>query len=111
MELKDYSMATEAEAWNLPKFTLTAGTAIHINDKVSITGSVLFRGTTYDRLSATQIVTINSFADLSGGVEYKFNSRLVIFGKVNNILNTTYQTWLYYPDYGFNIFGGVGYKF
>lgn len=111
VELKDYQMATEAQAWNLPKFVLTAGTAIHINDKVSITGSVIFRSSTQDRLSATQIATLGSFADLNGGVEYKATSRLSIFGQVNNILNSGYQTWLYYPNYGFNIFGGVGYKF
>ena len=32
VEFKDYQMATEAQAWNLPKFKLTAGTAIRIND-------------------------------------------------------------------------------
>jgi hypothetical protein len=111
VELKDYQLATEAQPWNLPKFTLTAGTAININDKVKVTGSVLFRSATEDRLSATQTATIGSFADLSGGVEYKATNRLSIFGQVNNILNSTYQTWLYYPNYGFNIFGGVGYKF
>jgi hypothetical protein len=30
---------------------------------------------------------------------------------VNNILNTTNMPWLYYNNYGFNIFGGVGYAF
>ncbi|RKR85409.1 hypothetical protein BDD43_5680 [Mucilaginibacter gracilis] len=111
IELKDYQLATEAQAWNLPKFVLTAGTAIKINDKVSITGSVLFHSDTKDMLSATQMASIKSFVDLSGGVEYKATNRLSIFGQVNNILNSTYQTWLYYPNYGFNIFGGVGYKF
>lgn len=111
IELKDYQLATEAQPWNLPKFVLTAGTAININDKVKVTGSVLFHSDMQDRLSATQTVTIGSFADLSGGVEYKATNRLSIFGQVNNILNSTYQTWLYYPNYGFNIFGGVGYKF
>jgi hypothetical protein len=111
VELKDYQMATEAQPWNLPKFTLTAGTAIHINDKVNVTGSVVFRGTRQDRLSPTQIVSLDSFADLSGGVEYKVTSRISIFGQVNNILSNSYQTWLYYPNYGFNIFGGAGYKF
>jgi len=111
IELKDYQLATEAQPWNLPKFTLTAGTAIHINDKVNVTGSVVFRGARQDRLSPTQIVTLDSFADLSGGVEYKVTSRISIFGQVNNILSNSYQTWLYYPNYGFNIFGGAGYKF
>jgi hypothetical protein len=113
VEFKDYQMATEAQAWNLPKFKLTAGTSIRITDKVNITGTLLIRGATYSRDVNFTIpqVNIKSFADLSGGVEYKVNSRVFIFGKVNNILNTTNQTWLYYPDYGFNIFGGAGLSF
>jgi outer membrane cobalamin receptor len=113
VEFKDYQMATEAQAWNLPKFKLTAGTSIRITDKVNITGTLLIRGATYSRDVNFTIpqVNIKSFADLSGGVEYKVNSRVFIFGKVNNILNTNNQTWLYYPDYGFNIFGGAGLSF
>ncbi len=121
VEFKDYQMATEAQAWNLPKFKLTAGASIQISDNVKITGSLLIRGAAYDKsyiLSPTPgsspsvvALPINSFVDLSGGVEYKVNSKIFIFGKVNNILNTTNQTWLYYPDYGFNIFGGAGYSF
>lgn len=113
VEFKNYQMATETQAWNLPKFKLTAGTAIQITDKIKITGSLLFRGATYSRdvdLSKG-VVNISSFADLSGGVEYRINKRIFIFGKVNNILNTNNQTWLYYPDYGFNIFGGAGFSF
>jgi outer membrane receptor protein involved in Fe transport len=71
----------------------------------------LFRGNTYDRLNNGAVVNINSFADLSGGVEYKATGRLSVFVNVNNLLNQNYQTWLYYPDYGFNIFGGAGFKF
>lgn len=123
VEFRDYVMATEQQPWNLPKFKLTAGMAIHINDKVTINGTVLFRGIANDRLisittlldgsssTTTTIVPINSFADLSGGIEYKINNRLSIFGQVNNILNSINQVWLYYPNYGFNIFGGVGYHF
>lgn len=111
VEFKDYQMASEKQAWNLPKFKLTAGTVIHITDKVNVTGSLLFRGNTYDRLNNGTVVNINSFADLSGGVEYKATGRLSVFVNVNNLLNQNYQTWLYYPDYGFNIFGGAGFKF
>jgi hypothetical protein len=126
VEIKSYKMASEAEAWNLPKFKLTAGTAININDKVKITGSLMFRGATYDKpnaaaFTATYGVTppagtsvlseVSQFVDLSGGVEYKVNKQISIFGHVNNILNSTNQTWLYYPDYGFNIFGGASFSF
>lgn len=125
VEFRDYTMATEAEPWNLPKFKLTAGTVIHITDKLTINGTLLFRGSTFDRVNnavvtspgspatvpGVTIKTISSFADLNGGVEYKINNRFSVFGQVNNILNTTNQVWLYYPNYGFNVFGGVGYHF
>jgi hypothetical protein len=119
VEFKDYQLASELEPWNLPKFLLTAGTAIHINNKVSITGSLVFRGATNDRIftadpAGAPLLTkkpIASFADLSGGVEYKATSKISVFVQANNILNTGYQNWLYYPNYGFNIFGGVGYSF
>ena len=119
VEFKNYQLAQQAQAWNLPKFKLTAGTVIHINSKIDITGSLLFRGNTedisyIDALNPSAKITptgINSFADLSGGVTYKATNKISIFVKANNILDTTNQAWLYYPDYGFNIFGGVGFAF
>jgi len=118
VEFKDYKLASEALPWNLPKFKLTAGTTIHINDKIDISGSLLFRGATKDPLpvsnttSTTPVYTsIASFADLSGGASYKINKKLSVFVQVNNILNTTNQTWLLYPNYGLNVFGGVGFAF
>ncbi|HEY4327888.1 MAG TPA: TonB-dependent receptor [Mucilaginibacter sp.] len=117
VEFKNYQMATVAQPWNLPKFKLTAGTVIHISDKVDVTGSLLIRGAamdphTYANLTVTPApTTINSFADLSGEVQYKATKKISVFLHVNNILNGTNQTWLYYPDYGFNIFGGIGFSF
>ncbi|MFD2870975.1 hypothetical protein ACFS5N_00765 [Mucilaginibacter ximonensis] len=125
VEFKSYKMASEEQPWNLPKFKLTAGTAVNINDKVKITGSLLVRGLANDRPNAAAfaatygttlpgpVVTteISQFIDLSGSVEYRATKQISIFGRVNNILNSTNQTWLYYPDYGFNIFGGASYSF
>jgi hypothetical protein len=115
VEFKDYQMATVAEPWNLPKFKLTGGAVLHISNKIDINGSLLIRGSALDpnpiRAGSTTPTTINSFADLSGGVEYKATNKFSVFVHVNNILNGTNKTWLFYPDYGFNIFGGVGYSF
>lgn len=111
-EFRDYKMASEVLAWNLPKFKLTAGTNIHINNKVNVSGSLLFRGNANDpRVVGGVYSAIPSFIDISGGVEYKATNKISIFGRVNNILNGTNQTWLYYPEYGFNIFGGASYSF
>ncbi|TWR29356.1 hypothetical protein FPZ43_10395 [Mucilaginibacter pallidiroseus] len=113
VEYKDYSLATETQPWNLPKVVITAGTALHISNKVDITGSLMFRGDTKDRPigAATVNVSNPSFVDLSGGAAYKVNKQLSIFVQANNLLNSSNRTWVYYPAYGFNIFGGVGYAF
>ncbi|MES2278971.1 MAG: hypothetical protein V4592_23265 [Bacteroidota bacterium] len=119
VEFKDYKMATEAQPWNLPKFKLSAGTNIHISNKVNLTGTLLFRGDTKDITpdlassiaGTTKIVSLKAFADINAGAEYKVNSRFGVFVQANNLLNTTSSTYLYYPNYGFNIFGGVSYGF
>jgi hypothetical protein len=119
VEIKDYKLATEAQPWNLPKFKLSAGTNINISDKVKLTATLLFRGDTKDYTfngassvtTTPTIISLKSFADINAGAEYKVNRRFGIFVQANNLLNTTYSTWLYYPEYGFNIFGGVSYGF
>ncbi len=116
VEFKDYQMGTAGvEPWNLPKFKLTAGTVLHITDKIDVSGSLLIRGSVLDpapeKMGSTVPTSINSIVDVSGSVEYKITNRFNVFVRVNNLLNGTNQTWLYYPDYGFNIFGGVGYAF
>lgn len=121
-DFKDYKTNNEAQAWNLPKFLLTAGTVIHITSKVGINGSLLIRGTTNDRVinavpvgggaaPSYSLITNKSFADLSAGATYKVDRRFSVFVQANNLLNTNYSQWAYYRNYGFNIFGGVGFGF
>jgi len=114
-EFKQYQMATVAQPWNLPSFKLTGGTTIHISNQVNVTGIMFVRGSALDPYSIAgtdgKSTTIGSFVDLSGEVEYKATKRLSVFVHVNNLLDGTNASWLYYPDYGFNIFGGVGFKF
>ena len=143
VEFKNYQMGTPGyQPWNLPKFKLTAGTVVHINNKLQLNGTLLFRGAVTDPFAPpNQLIfttgvngvnntanatapstttttngtatytTISSFADVSVGADYKITNRFSVFVHANNLLNGTHQVWLYYPDYGFNIFGGVGYAF
>lgn len=119
IEVKDYKLASEQEPWNLPKLKLTAGTNLNISNKVTLNGSLVFRGDTKDITSdptlstggTPRIISVKSFADINAGVEYKVTPRAGVFVRVNNLLNGGNQSWLYYPDYGFNILGGVSYGF
>ncbi len=116
-EFKDYKTTGQAQAWNLPKFVLTAGTVIHISNKIDLSGSLLIRGATNDIVTlpgavlTTSTAVNKSFADVSAGATYKADKRFSVFVHANNLLNTNYSEWLYYRNYGFNIFGGVGFGF
>ncbi|MGN6397575.1 MAG: hypothetical protein ACTHMI_18535 [Mucilaginibacter sp.] len=116
IEFKDYKMAT-TEPFFLPKVVFKGGTNFKIGDKISISGTLLVRGSVQSAPkvapggTSTLPTEIDGFADLSAGADYKLPKRFSVFIHANNLLNSTSQTWLYYPDYGFNIFGGVGYSF
>jgi hypothetical protein len=114
-DFKQYQMATVAEAWNLPTFKLTGGATIHISDKVNVTATLFARNGAHDPYPLDGTIakpsTVGSTVDASGEAEYKITNRWSVFVHANNILNARNQQWLYYPDYGFNIFGGVGFKF
>ncbi|NCD67916.1 TonB-dependent receptor [Mucilaginibacter agri] len=122
-EFKDYKMNSQLEAWNMPKFNITAGTVIHATDKLDFNGALVIRGETKDLPYAqsntlsladqekTTPYTIKSFADVSAGASYKINRKISVFLQANNLLNGNNKTWLFYRNYGFNIFGGVGFGF
>lgn len=114
-EFDKYNMTDNIQAWNLPKYKITAGTTIHINSKINVTGTLFVRGNTIDPLNPSGITnavtSIKSFADVSAEAEYRITKRLSAFIHVNNLLNGSNKIWVYYPDYGFNIFGGIGYSF
>jgi hypothetical protein len=48
--------------------------------------------------------------DLSIGAEYSINKRFSAWMDVNNIFNNKYQRWNNYPVYGFNVLGGLIYR-
>ncbi len=52
-----------------------------------------------------------AFLDLSANAEYNIIPRLSVFVQLNNILGTKYERWNQYQAYGFNIIGGLRFKF
>ena len=61
--------------------------------------------------SKETITTVKGFVDLGVGGDYKINNKFSVFAKVNNLLNTKYNKFLYYQNNGINIFGGLSYSF
>ncbi|MGV6946192.1 hypothetical protein [Sphingobacterium kyonggiense] len=121
LNIDNYTMVKQDEAWHMPKMRLAANARFNISEKLYIDAEALFHGVSYAReykyIDATTPPTaysksnVASFFDLSGGAEYKATKQLGIFVKANNILNTDYQRYLYYPKLGFNILGGINFSF
>ncbi len=113
-EYDDYQMATAKHPWNIPTSKITGGTIIHVTKALTFNSTVVYRGATLDPFitsGGTDPSTIKSFIDLNGSIDFKATKRIAIFAKAFNILNTNNQKWLYYADYGFNVFGGASLSF
>ncbi len=55
--------------------------------------------------------TIKPLLDLNFGAEYKVTKNIGLFVNLNNLLNNKRERWSRYPQFGFNVMGGVTVKF
>lgn len=112
-----YKMENALESWNLPSIEASL-TSTYKNNKwyatsnifyVSERKDVLYNSTYPSSLNGTQ--TIDSFVDVNLNGGYHFNDKFSAFLKLNNILNTQYQRFANFDTQGFQVLGGITYKF
>ena len=119
LELNQYNLKNELNAWYYPGVRLSSTASFNITEKLKIDADVYLQGETKAKLYTTssvdpndfQVRTIKAFADLGAGASYQINKKFDAFLRVNNLLGTAYERYLFYPNYGFNILGGVSYGF
>lgn len=125
INMNEYDLKSQEEAWYLPKVRLEANSRINISDRLYVNAEVLFHGQSYALLADDNAMlpgpdgpavsftkhTVPAFVDLSGGINLKFTERIGVFGRINNIFNAKYERYLYYPSLGMNILGGVNISF
>jgi hypothetical protein len=80
-------------------------------DKLQLQATADFWDGMYALDEKATAIAMPAFLDLSVGGEYNIVPRLSIFLQMNNILGTQYERWYQYPAYGFNIIGGLRFKF
>ncbi|GAA4780411.1 hypothetical protein GCM10023231_04280 [Olivibacter ginsenosidimutans] len=119
----EYDLDHEAEAWFIPKLRLAANTRINISKKVYIDGELFFndamKAKTYAQyegltdMDPSNAVTVSlpAFVDISAGLEYRATKQIGVYVRGNNLLNKSYQRFLYYPRLGFNVIGGINVSF
>ncbi len=116
-----YDTEDEAEAWNLPDFKANLLADYQITEKWFAGANIFFVGerkdeNTFGNQQAIvavdeEIYTLNSYLDLNANIGYRFNDRLSIFARGNNLLGENYEKWMDYPVLGLQVMAGATYKF
>jgi hypothetical protein len=117
LQYDSYSVKKHYEAWNLPEFQASIF-GKYKNDKWYATTNIFYVGerkvVNYNGQfpsSLSTFNTLNSFVDLNLNGGYHFNDKLSVFLKLNNVLNTSYQRFSNFDVQGFQVLGGLTYKF
>ena len=119
-DLYKYTSDVEPTAWNLPEFEASLFLDYQLTDKLSIAANLFYWGSRQDTTNfegpfipepMTPNVTLDAFLDANFQIAYEITNQFGAFVKVNNIANNSYNRWNHYPVQGFQILGGVSYKF
>lgn len=117
VQFDNFTMQTQSEAWNLP--TIQGGfTAKYKNNKWYATTNIFYVGERKDILytstfpsTLNDVQTLDAFVDVNINGGYHFNDKFSAFLRLNNVLNTDYQRFANFNVQGFQVLGGITYKF
>lgn len=112
-----YTITNQAEAWNLP--TLQANIFAKYKTNAWYAGmDAFFIGERKDKTyngtypsSTSEAATLDAYIDVNLHGGYHFNDKFSVFLKLNNVLNTEYQRFSNFTTQGFQVLGGLTYKF
>ena len=117
VQYDNYTTTNAQEIWNLPSLQSSFSAKYKV-EKWYATANIYHVDERADTLYEAQfpsntigINTLKSFVDvnLSGG--YHFNDQFSTFLRLRNILNKQYQRFANFDTQGFQVLGGITYKF
>lgn len=106
-----YQTTTFSKVWHEPGVKFKASLMTQPIKNLNLSATFDF----WDRMFAMQAngssEKLPAFFDLGIQGEYSIISRFSVFLQFNNIFNDKYQRWQQYDNFGFNIIGGLRFKF
>lgn len=121
MHVFSYSAKDQAEAWNLPTYTIKLGAVYDFQDKLLLKVEAQFIGArkmaaavpaTWNDLSpAPETVDRGGYVDLYLGLEYRYTKRLSVFLDCSNLSASKYERWYNYPVQRTLLLGGATFAF
>ena len=121
-EVYEYDTETDNPAWNLPNLKGSMFMDFQIDEQWYMGVNLFYVGEREDftttvvqnptpGITEATLIGLESYFDANAHVGYRVNDQLSIFLKAANMANNNYQKWANYPVQGFQLLGGVTYKF
>lgn len=117
----NYATRTQAEAWNLPSYTLNLGAVYDFQDKLLLKVEAELLGqrkmprtvpATWNDLSPQPLTKdAKGLLDLYLGIEYRYTKRLSVFLDFSNLSASKYERWYNYPTQRTLVLGGATFAF
>ncbi len=119
LDLYQYDLSTQSEAWHRPVWTLSINNQVKPLEKLLIQANLNFMGGVKARDSeqidvnppVIKSIELKTIADLQLKVDFKITDRISIFAEGNNLANGKNMRWLNYPVRGVQLIGGASFKF
>ena len=115
IEFNSYNLSNEEEAWNLPMLKSTL-IARYTRTKWSAGANLFLVTDRKDKLiilplATTDLITNSAYFDINLDAIYNINDKVSVFLNLNNLLNSNYQQYTNFKVQGFQVIGGLKYKF
>lgn len=100
------------EPWHLPFFNATWNNTFTVREKLFVSSDwYIISGLKGKNVQTDREVKLKPIIDLNLKFTYLLSDHWDVFISANNILNKSYQRYLYYPTQGVNFLGGMSYSF
>lgn len=116
-----YNTRNESYAWNLPQIQVVVRGSYNLYDKFLVRLDMNYeggrKGLVFEKEENTVLENgqyakkLGFIADVNLGVEYRYNKRISAFVEFNNLAAQRYQRWYRYSVQGFQVMGGVTFRF
>lgn len=117
-----YELNNHAYAWNLPQYQIITRGSYNLFDKLIMNLDVTFEGgrkaLVYTKIDNNTVLENNQYAqnlgfiaDANINLEYRYNKRLSAFLQLNNFAAQRYKRWYNMPVQGFQVLGGLTFRF
>ena len=116
-----YALNNNSYAWNLPQFQIITRGNYNLYDKFYANLDLNFEGgrkaLVYKKEENTSVEnkqiakTLGFIADANLSLEYRYNKRVSAFLQFNNLAGQRYKRWYNTPVQGFQVMGGVTFRF